>query len=225
MGQSVYWLDSEDLRFPPIEYALDDPNGLIAAGGDLSPQRLLEAYSQGIFPWYNENDPILWWNPDPRSVVFPAEYKPSTSLKKLIKKQTYHTKINSDFDKVIHACAAPRKDSDGTWINEDMISAYKTLHKMGYAHSFETWREDTLVGGLYGIAIGKAFFGESMFSTESNTSKIAFNLLCETLSAHDFKVIDCQIHNPHLARLGAKEIKRQAFLDILEEAVFEGAHK
>jgi leucyl/phenylalanyl-tRNA--protein transferase len=222
MSSTVYWLDPENLAFPPPEYALEEPNGLLAAGGDLSPERIIEAYSQGVFPWYNEGDPILWWNPDPRSVVIPCEFKPSKSLKKLIKKDLFQTKMNTDFDSVIEGCAGPRKDESGTWINEDMLEAYKTLHRMGYAHSFEVWQDGLLVGGLYGLALGKAFFGESMFSRVSNASKIAFDYLCRTLTENQFRIIDCQIHNDHLASLGAKEIPRREFLDIVEAAVFQG---
>lgn len=220
MSETVYWLNEENLAFPPPEYALTDPNGLLAAGGDLSPERIIQAYSQGIFPWYNEGDPILWWNPDPRSVIRPSAFKPSKSLKKFIRKGLLTTKMNTAFDTVIEGCAAPRKDSEGTWINKDMLKAYKELHLMGYAHSFEAWQGDNLVGGLYGIALGKAFFGESMFSRVDNASKVVFEYLCRTLTENDFQIIDCQIHNHHLESLGATEIPRAEFLDIVEAAVF-----
>lgn len=219
MSETVYWLHPDNLAFPPPECALKEPNGLIAAGGDLSSERLLQAYSQGIFPWYSEGDPILWWNPDPRSVVFPVEFKPSKSLKKLINKGIFTVKMNTAFDGVIEGCAAPRANEDGTWINEDILKAYKELHRLGYAHSFEAWKDDTLVGGLYGIAIGGAFFGESMFSRVSNASKVAFEYMCRTLSQNNFLVVDCQIHNSHLESLGAKEIPRSEFLDIVKKAI------
>jgi leucyl/phenylalanyl-tRNA--protein transferase len=223
MNETVYWLHPDNLTFPPPEYALKEPNGLIAAGGDLSSERLIEAYSQGIFPWYSEGDPILWWSPDPRSVVFPAEFKPSKSLKKLINKGAFTVKMNTSFEEIIEGCASPRENEDGTWINDDILAAYKGLHKIGFAHSFETWQDGKLVGGLYGIAIGKAFFGESMFSRVSNASKVAFEYMCRTLSQNDFLIVDCQIHNSHLESLGAKEIPRSEFLDIVKRATAQEA--
>lgn len=217
MTAPIYWLDDNPTLFPHPSNALSDPNGLLAAGGDLNPERLLNAYSLGIFPWYNEGEPILWWSPSPRCVIKPAEFKPSKSLKKLINKNIYHVTINHDFNSVIKACAEAR--SEGTWINNDMIKAYTRLHEIGYAHSIECRKGQELVGGLYGIAIGGAFFGESMFSKESNTSKIAFAYLCDTLTSHGFTLIDCQVHNSHLESLGAYEINRQEFDSYLKTAI------
>ena len=203
MSQQIHWLNDDPRLFPRHDYALKEPNGLLAAGGDLSPERLLNAYSHGIFPWYSEDDPILWWSPDPRCVLIPKTFKPSRSLSKAIRNSDF--KITSDicFERVMKECAAPRLKQDGTWINSDIIDGYKNLHNLGFAHSVECWQEDELIGGLYGIAIGKAFFGESMFSKKSNSSKIAFAFLCEKLSDWGFEIIDCQVHNPHLESLGA----------------------
>ena len=197
--------------FPPLESALDEPNGLLAAGGDLSPERILTAYRAGIFPWFNEDDPILWWSPNPRMVLFPNELKISRSLKKTLRNKPYEVRVDSAFSQVMHACAAPRKDQLGTWIHPEMVKAYTTLHEMGFAHSIETWMDDELVGGLYGLALGKIFFGESMFSRQPDVSKIALVHLVEQLKNWGFGLIDCQVNTTHLASLGARDISRKEF--------------
>ncbi|SFP72031.1 leucyl/phenylalanyl-tRNA--protein transferase [Nitrosomonas cryotolerans] len=197
--------------FPRVEMALSKPNGLLAMGGDLSPHRLLTAYRQGIFPWFNEGEPILWWSPDPRMVLFPSELKISRSLNRTLKKGHYVVRTDSHFSQVIQSCAAPRKGQPGTWIHPEMISAYMTLHEMGLAHSVETWVNEELVGGLYGVALGKVFFGESMFSCVPDASKIAFAHLVMQLERWHFGLIDCQLKTAHLASLGAREIPRAEF--------------
>ena len=197
--------------FPPVENALSEPNGLLAVGGDLSPQRLLEAYSRGIFPWFNEDDPILWWSPDPRMVLFPNELKISRSLRKTLKKDHYQIRTDCSFTQVMHACAAPRKGQAGTWIHPQMVAAYTILHEMGLAHSIETWMDGVLVGGLYGVSLGKVFFGESMFSLVPDASKIAFVHLVKQLQCWEYGLIDCQVKTGHLASLGAREISRVEF--------------
>ena len=205
--------------FPPLENALTSPNGLLAAGGDFSAPRLLSAYRNGIFPWFNEGEPILWWSPDPRMVLFPNELKISRSLGKLIRRNNYTIQTDAHFVEVMQACAAPRKDQQGTWIHPEMINAYSELHRLGLAHSVETWIDGTLVGGLYGVALGKIFFGESMFSRSPNASKIAFAYLVEQLSKWEFAVIDCQVRTTHLASLGAREIPRNIFRQLLEQHI------
>ena len=205
--------------FPPLENALTSPNGLLAAGGDLSASRLLSAYRNGIFPWFNEDEPILWWSPDPRMVLFPNELKISRSLAKLIRKNNYTIQTDTHFVEVMQACAAPRKDQQGTWIHPEMINAYSELHRLGLAHSVETWIDGALAGGLYGVALGKIFFGESMFSRSPNASKIAFAYLVRQLSKWEFAVIDCQVKTTHLASLGAREIPRNIFRQLLERHI------
>jgi leucyl/phenylalanyl-tRNA--protein transferase len=207
------WLGRND-PFPEVDEAMHEPNGLLAAGGDLSPQRLIDAYRRGIFPWYNESDPILWWSPDPRLVLFPENLKVSRSLTKSLKKD-YEIRTDSAFETVMRKCAEPRRDGAGTWISEEMISAYCALHEMGIAHSVETRVEGDLVGGLYGIALGKIFFGESMFSRRTDASKIAFVHLVLQLKRWGFYMIDCQVRTEHLASLGATEIPRSEFSSIL----------
>jgi leucyl/phenylalanyl-tRNA--protein transferase len=214
----IPWLTPET-PFPPLDTALAHPNGLLAAGGDLSPQRLIEAYRCGIFPWFNEGDPILWWSPDPRMVLFPAELKISRSLRKTLKKANYTIRADSAFRQVVQACAAPRKGRPGTWIHDEMIAAYTALHEMGLAHSIETWMEGELVGGLYGVAQGKMFFGESMFSRTTDASKVAFVHLVRHLERRGFKMIDCQMKTAHLASFGAREISRKEFSLKLKELV------
>ncbi len=208
---------STDMMFPPLENALHEPNGLLAVGGDLSPERLINAYQKGIFPWFNEQEPILWWSPDPRMVLFPGELKISRSLNKSIKKNNYKIRTDYRFNDVMHACAAPRKNQTGTWIHPEMIAAYTTLHNIGLAHSVETWVNDELVGGLYGVALGKVFFGESMFSRSPDASKIAFIHLVRQLIRWDFILIDCQVKTAHLASLGAREIPRIEFSQLLSK--------
>ncbi|MDC8444883.1 MAG: leucyl/phenylalanyl-tRNA--protein transferase [Nitrosomonas sp.] len=205
--------------FPPLENALASPNGLLAAGSDLSTSRLLSAYRNGIFPWFNEDEPILWWSPDPRMVLFPDELKISRSLSKLIRKNNYTIQTDTHFVEVMQACAAPRKDQQGTWIHPEMIDAYSELHQLGLAHSVETWIDGELAGGLYGIALDKIFFGESMFSRSPNASKIAFAYLVRQLSEWQFAVIDCQVRTAHLASLGAREIPRAIFRQLLQRHI------
>jgi len=198
--------------FPPIATALREPNGLLAAGGDLSPQRLLNAYSLGIFPWFSEGDPILWWSPDPRMVLFPSELKLSHSLAKVLRNKPYEVRVDSAFRTVMESCStAPRPGQSGTWISTQMIDAYCHLHKLGYAHSVETWIDGELAGGLYGVALGRVFFGESMFRRKTDASKIAFIHLVKQLEAWGFGMIDCQMNTRHLASLGAHEISRDEF--------------
>ncbi len=203
--------------FPDVKYATDD--GLLALGGDLSPNRLISAYKKGIFPWYNPGEPILWWSPDPRCVLLPKQYKPSRSLKRSIRKNQFKFTFDQAFEHVIDQCAAPREKESGTWITRDMRDAYTSLHKLGHAHSIETWKDDVLVGGLYGIALGRVFFGESMFSRVSDASKAALYYLVTSLIDRGYQLIDCQITSPHLLSLGAIEISRTEFLKRLESAL------
>ena len=203
---------SGDAAFPPIARAFDEPNGLLAAGGDLSPQRLLSAYRQGIFPWYSEGQPILWWSPDPRMVLFCDELKLSRSLGKSARNKGYRVTADQAFADVLLGCSEPRKAEPGTWLGKDMRKAYLALHRAGYAHSFETWRGKELVGGLYGVALGRMFYGESMFSRATDASKVALVTLVHELRARSFPLIDCQMNTPLLASLGAREIPRRAFL-------------
>ena len=214
----IPWLGPES-PFPPLEAALLRPNGLLAVGGDLSPSRLIDAYRRGIFPWFNEGEPILWWSPDPRMVLFPQELKISRSLRKTLKRGNYEIRADSAFKQVMEACAAPRGDQAGTWIHAEMIAAYEKLHEMGMAHSMETWIEGELVGGLYGVGQGKMFFGESMFFRASDASKIAFVHLVTQLQRWGFEMIDCQMKTEHLASLGAREISRKEFRQKLKELV------
>jgi len=207
--------------FPSVELALHEPDGLLALGGDLSVERLKSAYQQGIFPWYSEGQPILWWSPDPRMILEPQEIKVSRSLAKKIRQQNFHITFDKNFKGVISACAEARLEKgqhqDETWILDEMIEAYVKLHESGYAHSVECWQDEKLVGGLYGIAIGKVFFGESMFSRVSDTSKIAFVYLSKQLEQWDFKLIDCQVYTSHLESLGAKMIPRTQFIAALKQ--------
>ena len=214
---SLPWLDSPSASFPDISLALADPNGLLAAGGYLSPARLLKAYSSGIFPWFEEGQPILWWSPDPRMVLFPEDLRISKSLQKVLNKCAYRVSMDSAFSEVMSGCAEPRGAHPGTWITDAMHSAYLSLFEMGHAHSVEVWREDTLVGGLYGVSLGQVFFGESMFSAESNTSKIALVNLVKQLQQWNYKIIDCQVSSEHLESLGALEMSREAFSQSLQD--------
>lgn len=204
-----------DTPFPPLEQALIEPNGLLAAGGDLSPERLISAYRQGIFPWFNQEEVILWWSPNPRMVLFPQELKISRSLHKTLKKNHYQIRTDSAFTQVMQACAAPREKQTGTWIHPEMIAAYTALHQRGIAHSVETWVDGELVGGLYGVAIGKAFFGESMFSRVPDASKIALVYLVRQLERQGYGLIDCQMKTAHLMSMGAREIPRLQFSKLL----------
>lgn len=208
----IPWLESSG-TFPPLELALREPNGLLCAGGDLSPQRLLQAYRQGIFPWYAKGEPILWWSPDPRMVLVPSEFRISRSLRKILRSGNYEVRLDHDFSAVIRACAhTRRKGQDGTWITAEMQAAYGTLHELGFAHSVETWVDDQLVGGLYGLAIGKVFYGESMFAHATDASKIALAHLTRFLDEQGFGLIDCQMNTAHLASLGGREIPRREFI-------------
>lgn len=209
------WLSRHNLDFPPLELALREPDGLLAAGGDLSAERLVRAYRHGCFPWYQEGQPILWWSPDPRMVLLPEQLHVSRSLAKLIRQQHFQVTFDQDFAAVIHACAEPRAYADGTWITRDIEQAYLELHQRGIAHSVEVWLQGQLVGGLYGIALGRLFFGESMFSRSDNASKVGFATLVSHLKARGFALIDCQMHTSHLERFGARPISRQAFADYL----------
>ncbi len=208
---------NENIWFPPVEDAL--PDGLLAMGGDLSSERLLAAYKLGIFPWYDGELP-LWWCPNPRFILLPEELKVSKSMKTLFNKNTFEFTINKAFEDVIHSCKKiDRKNQDGTWINNDVEEAYIQLHKQGYAHSAEAWHDGKLIGGLYGIRLGKVFFGESMFSKESNASKFAFIKYVEQLKKEDIQLIDCQVYTEHLESLGAKMIMREQFLQMMQHFI------
>ena len=213
----VYQL-SEDLAFPSPHLASKE--GLLAVGGDLTRTRLLLAYSSGIFPWYSENEPILWWSPDPRLVLYPDELKISRSLSKIIKKSAYTVTVDRAFEQVINECARVRlENQEGTWIVDEMVTAYCNLHESGFAHSAEAWEGDHLVGGLYGVSLGRCFFGESMFTRLSNASKVAFVSLVHHLRSLNFALIDCQVTTGHLTRFGAREISRARYLKELDEAL------
>jgi len=220
MEQRLHWIDptSPPDAFPAIDTALREPDGLLAVGGDLSCERLLAAYPRGIFPWFADAQPILWWSPDPRCVLVPPDFHVARSLRRTINGSGFRVAYNLAFEAVMRACAAPRRHQDGTWITEEMVEAYTQLHKLGYAHSVEVYAEDRLVGGMYGLAIGKVFFGESMFSIATNASKIAMYALCHELEQRDFALLDCQVESPHLISLGAKRIPRAAFRSILDAA-------
>jgi len=205
------WLSEDDTGFPDLESAMEEPNGLLAVGGDLSVERLTQAYRNGIFPWYDDDQPILWWSPDPRMVMVPGQLTISRSLKKLIRKCRFEITMDNCFDEVIANCAAPRHETPGTWITREMQQAYISLHRHDIAHSVEVWCDSQLVGGLYGIAIGQAFFGESMFSLEDNASKVALVYLSKQLQLWGFGLIDCQIASQHLENFGATEIPRRQF--------------
>lgn len=209
------WLQRDDLSFPPLEKAMREPNGLLAAGGDLSPARLVAAYRHGCFPWYQDGQPILWWSPDPRTALFPTELHVSRSLRKTLRKGDFSVTLDRAFSDVIRQCAAPRAYADGTWITSAMQAAYLELHERGLAHSVEVWHEERLVGGLYGLAMGQLFFGESMFSHTTDASKVGFVTLVERLQDWGFKMIDCQMPTQHLANFGARSIPRTVFAEAL----------
>lgn len=212
----IPWLSTDNYDFPPTSTALSEPNGLLAVGGDLDPLRLINAYRLGIFPWFDELQPLLWWSPDPRSVLFPDQIHISRSLKKTIRSGRFTITADTCFDKVIEKCSQARKGVSGSWITGEMKFAYQQLHEIGYAHSIETWNSNQqLVGGLYGVALGKVFFGESMFSLESDASKTAFATLTATLKRQGFVLIDCQLESEHLNSLGASNISRENFEEIL----------
>ncbi|MGH1471249.1 MAG: leucyl/phenylalanyl-tRNA--protein transferase [Cellvibrionaceae bacterium] len=214
------WLDHNSIEFPSIENAFVDPNGLLAAGGDLSPQRLVEAYCRGIFPWYEDNQPILWWSPDPRLILAPDEIHISKSMAKILRKGQFRVTADLAFKEVICACSnIKRERQHGTWIINEMVEAYTNLHDLGHAHSIEVWKDSKLVGGLYGVAVGAAFFGESMFSDVSNASKIALISLSNYLSNRGYQVIDCQMETAHLKSMGAEVVSRIDFKSILDQCV------
>ncbi|MCB1900669.1 leucyl/phenylalanyl-tRNA--protein transferase [Cognatazoarcus halotolerans] len=210
----IPWLTEPD-AFPPLDKALREPNGLLAAGGALSPEWLLAAYSRGSFPWFDSKDPILWWSPDPRLVLRPGEVRIRRSLAKRLRRGDFEVRFDTDFGAVIRACAAPREPGGGTWIHPEMQTAYLRLHELGYAHSVETYQDEKLVGGLYGIALGRIFFGESMFSRVSDASKVALVHLARHLEKLGFAVIDCQMTTAHLSFMGAEEIPRAQFAEML----------
>lgn len=217
MAIQLPWLD-QHLVFPPPAQALRDPDGLLAAGGDLSPRRLLAAYRNGIFPWFSEADPILWWSPDPRCVFYPDHFQPSRSLRKSLRTMPWRISVDHAFAKVMTSCAAPRTYADDTWISPDIIAGYCALHEQGHAHSIEVWHDDALVGGLYGVSVGGLFCGESMFSVKTDASKIAFwALMCIARDA-GWPVVDAQFENPHLMSLGAEMVPRTVYLAHLEQA-------
>ena len=218
MREVLHWLD-DSFEFPDPATALKNPNGLLAVGGDLQPLRLLQAYQRGIFPWFEVDQPPLWWTPDPRMVLFPADLHISRSLHKAIRNSTFVLSSDRAFAQVVAGCAAPRRGSQGTWITDEMQNAYLRLHELGFAHSIEVWDGTLLVGGLYGVALGRVFFGESMFSRRSNASKIAFVNTVVTLAAAGVELIDCQVANPHLESLGATTIPRDEFMRFLPSCV------
>jgi leucyl/phenylalanyl-tRNA--protein transferase len=217
----IPWLapDAAPDAFPPVGEALTEPDGLLCAGGDLSEARLLQAYRRGIFPWYSEGQPILWWSPDPRAVLFPNEFKVSRSLAKTLRNRGFETTFDRAFGDVIRQCADVRQRPEGTWITRQMTAAYERLHAAGFAHSVETWLDGQLVGGLYGVALGRVFFGESMFSRERDASKVAFKQLVDTSLALGVDLIDCQVANPHLSSLGARDLPRHEFVARIARAI------
>ncbi|HEY2590259.1 MAG TPA: leucyl/phenylalanyl-tRNA--protein transferase [Steroidobacteraceae bacterium] len=219
--KTITWLSPQDApeRFPPLERALDEPPGLLAAGGDLSAPRLLAAYRRGIFPWYSPGQPVLWWSPDPRAVLFPDEFRCSRSLAKTLRNGGFETRIDDDFTAVIEGCAAPRPSSAGTWITREMRSAYLELHRQGHAHSIETYLEGRLAGGLYGVRLGGVFFGESMFSREPDASKVALARLVDLCRTDGIAVIDCQLSSRHLESLGSRLVPRSEFQALLREHI------
>ena len=216
----IPWLDAHT-PFPPVSRALATPNGLLAAGGDLSTARLLDAYRQGIFPWYGDDQPILWWSPDPRMVLVPAEFRLRRSLAKRIRNAGFEVRVDTCFSAVMEACAAPRDGEPGTWITPEMVAAYTALHHAGHAHSVEVWQDGALVGGLYGVALGRMFYGESMFSRVSDASKVAAAHLARQLDRWNFGLIDCQMKTAHLASLGAREMPRRDFIARVEALTAE----
>lgn len=207
----------DEIIFPPAHLASE--SGIIAVGGDLSPERLLEAYRYGIFPWYSEDDPILWWSPDPRFVLFPDELKVSRTMRQVMSRKVYTITIDRKFGDVIDACRRPRRKQPGTWITDEMREAYCALYDLGYAHSVEVWRGDSLAGGLYGVSLGRCFFGESMFSGEANASKAALVFLVHRLRDLGFIVIDCQVYTAHMASMGARDIPRDEFIKMLASSL------
>jgi leucyl/phenylalanyl-tRNA--protein transferase len=219
----IPWLRPEHPpeAFPPVEEALQEPNGLLCVGGDLSVERLLEAYRRGIFPWFSTGQPILWWSPDPRTVLYPGEFKVSRSLGKTLRNRGFRTTVDQAFEQVMERCADPALRPEGTWISPQMHAAYRRLHELDYAHSFETWEGDQLVGGLYGVALGRVFFGESMFSVARDASKVALHALVQASLAQNVRLIDCQVDSEHLRSLGARSVPRREFMRELAAATRE----
>jgi leucyl/phenylalanyl-tRNA---protein transferase len=219
VNKTITWLSPDGDRewFPPLEHALDDPEGLLAAGGDLAPARLLAAYRRGIFPWYSAGQPVLWWSPNPREILLPGEFKRSRSLAKSMRNRGFEIAFDRDFASIVAACAARRDNSTGTWITPEMLAAYSELHSRGHAHSVEVRREGELVGGLYGVLMGSVFFGESMFSRETDASKAALAHLVERGLVAGLTLIDCQLPTPHLRSLGSKSIGRREFSALVLE--------
>lgn len=214
----IPWLRASD-PFPPLDRALDDPNGLLAAGGTMEVPRLLDAYRRGIFPWSSEGQPLLWWSPDPRMVLFTEEFAPSRSLRRRLRDRQFDVRVDTACERVIAACAEPREGQSGTWITPEIRKAYGELHRLGYVHSVESWRAGELVGGLYGVALGRVFFGESMFTHEADASKVALAHLVAHLRSLDVPLIDCQQETQHLASLGARPIPRTRFAALLSELI------
>ncbi len=226
MNNPLYWIAAKRFAqgFPTPEDALDYPDGLLAAGGDLSTERLLEAYRQGIFPWYEAGQPLLWWSPDPRTVLFPDQIKISRSLRRTLKRGQFQITVDKDFPGVMQACAEPRKNQDGTWITKAMLEAYGQLHAQGHAHSVECWHKGALAGGLYGVGIGQVFFGESMFSRMDDASKVCLVHLASRLQDWGYRLIDCQVHTEHLERLGAIGLPRKEFVSRLQHWCAQPPH-
>jgi len=222
-GPAPYWIDpdSPDIYFPDVEHALVEPDGLLAVGGDLEPERLLYAYRNGIFPWYGPDQPILWWSPDPRLVLFPGQLHISRSLARTLRRRHFTVTLDTAFEQVISECAAPRPGQAGTWITPEMQAAYIRMHKLGHAHSVECWQQGRLVGGLYGLAMGRVFFGESMFTRVADASKVGFVTLVRQLQRRDYRLIDCQVHTGHLESLGATMLPRREFTRLLEKETWQ----
>jgi leucyl/phenylalanyl-tRNA--protein transferase len=217
----IPWLEP-GAPFPPVDRALREPDGLLAAGLELTPDRILDAYRQGIFPWFSEGQPVLWWSPDPRMVLLPSEIRITRSMHKVLRNRPYEVRCDSAFEAVMRACAAPRDGQAGTWISDEMIEAYSALHARGYAHSVETWIDGRLAGGLYGMAIGRMFYGESMFSSERDASKIALVHLARYLETRTFGLIDCQMNTGHLGSMGGREIPRREFCCVMAQCIADG---
>lgn len=219
----IHWLEPDpESPFPPLDEALTDPNGLLAVGGDLSPVRLINAYKQGVFPWYNPGEPILWWSPDPRCVLYPQQIRISRSLRKTLNKHPFEIRFDTAFADVMQACGQPREKQAGTWITREMLQAYVHMHTLGIGHSVECWQNNQLVGGLYGLAIGRVFFGESMFSRVSDASKVALVYLCRWLILNGYELIDSQVHTPHLESMGAQLIPRTEYAALIKTLTLDG---
>ncbi|MBD1388542.1 leucyl/phenylalanyl-tRNA--protein transferase [Neiella sp. HB171785] len=215
----LYQLSDDPEQFPDPSQALDEPNGLLAFGGDLSPERLIAAYRRGIFPWFSDDDPIMWWSPTPRCIVLPQSYQPGRTLRKLWRNHDFSIRFNSAFEQVIWACSEPTEQRPDTWITDDMMHAYIQLHHQGVAHSVEVWRNNLLVGGLYGLKLNGVFCGESMFHRQSGASKVAFLALIESMKSAGMSLLDCQLENPHLMNLGAQLVDRTDFILHLNQAL------